>query len=348
MATNETNQMLAAAAAACEDKKAEDIRILALDPAESGLTDYFLLCNGTNERQNVAIADEIELRMKRDFNTYANSVEGRRQADWILLDYVDFIVHIFSPGEARLLRPRTSAQICNHAQHRRPELRDQAAHRRRPPEEISPRKEGRSKEGRRKEGAKEGSRKEDPTSKEDHFNQSTRKESRHKEGHKENRIQTDAVNPLPSFVHQYLRLALGSIRGRPLALALLVVIPEGDLRLLLPLLFWPSSRLTDPLQPLPLLLLLVIPEGNLPTLAFVFALFTIHYSLFTTYSLLTASRPSPDPPSPAPSPKARASAHPDQAVAVHTLSSRPPRHPPAQRAASSSKTPARCPPALRE
>jgi ribosome-associated protein len=112
MATNETNRMLAVAAAACEDKKAEDIRILALDPAESGLTDYFLLCNGTNERQNVAIADEIELRMKRDFDTLPNSVEGRRQADWILLDYVDFIVHIFSPEKRAfygLERLRTSA-----------------------------------------------------------------------------------------------------------------------------------------------------------------------------------------------------------------------------------------------
>jgi ribosome-associated protein len=117
MATNETNQMLAAAAAACEDKKAEDIRILALDPAESGLTDYFLLCNGTNERQNVAIADEIELRMKREFNTLANSVEGRRQADWILLDYVDFIVHIFSPekrafyGLERLRKSATTLSV---------------------------------------------------------------------------------------------------------------------------------------------------------------------------------------------------------------------------------------------
>jgi ribosome-associated protein len=117
MATNETNRMLAAAAAACEDKKAEDIRILALDPAESGLTDYFLLCNGTNERQNVAIADEIELRMKREFNTLANSVEGRRQADWILLDYVDFIVHIFSPekrafyGLERLRKSATTLSV---------------------------------------------------------------------------------------------------------------------------------------------------------------------------------------------------------------------------------------------
>ena len=117
MATNETNRMLAAAAAACEDKKAEDIRILALDPAESGLTDYFLLCNGTNERQNLAIADEVELRMKREFNTLPNSVEGRRQADWILLDYVDFIVHIFSPekrafyGLERLRKSATTLSI---------------------------------------------------------------------------------------------------------------------------------------------------------------------------------------------------------------------------------------------
>src|SRR6185437_5823485 len=96
MPPTESNQMLLAAAAACEDKKAEDIRILALDPAESGLADYFLICNGTNERQNVAITDEIELRLKREFGVYPNSVEGRRQGEWILMDYVDFIVHVFS------------------------------------------------------------------------------------------------------------------------------------------------------------------------------------------------------------------------------------------------------------
>ncbi len=97
MPSIESYQLLLAAAAACEDKKAEDIRILALDPGESGLSDYFLICNGTNERQNDAISDEIELRLKRDFGIYPNAVEGRRQAEWILLDYVDFIVHIFSP-----------------------------------------------------------------------------------------------------------------------------------------------------------------------------------------------------------------------------------------------------------
>jgi ribosome-associated protein len=96
MPSPETYQLLLTAAAACEDKKAEDIRILALDPAESGLTDYFLICNGTNDRQNIAITDEIELRLKRDFGVLPNSVEGRRQAEWILMDYVDFIVHVFS------------------------------------------------------------------------------------------------------------------------------------------------------------------------------------------------------------------------------------------------------------
>jgi ribosome-associated protein len=96
MPSTESYQLLLAAAAACEDKKAEDIRILALDPSESGLTDYFLICNGTNDRQNVAITDEIELRLKREFGTYPNSVEGRREGEWILMDYVDFIVHVFS------------------------------------------------------------------------------------------------------------------------------------------------------------------------------------------------------------------------------------------------------------
>jgi ribosome-associated protein len=118
MPSIESNQLLLAAAAACEDKKAEDIRILALDPAESGLTDYFLICNGTNERQNVAITDEIELRLKREFGIYPNSVEGRRQAEWILMDYVDFIVHVFSAekrafyGLERLRKSATTISIA--------------------------------------------------------------------------------------------------------------------------------------------------------------------------------------------------------------------------------------------
>jgi ribosome-associated protein len=95
MATTETRRMVLAAAEACEDKKAEDTRILELDPVDSGFTDFFLISSGTNERQTQAIAEEIEARLKRDFKTYPNSVEGRRQGEWILMDYVDFVVHIF-------------------------------------------------------------------------------------------------------------------------------------------------------------------------------------------------------------------------------------------------------------
>ena len=119
MPSIESYELLLAAAAACEDKKAEDIRILSLDPAESGLTDYFLICNGTNDRQNVAITDAIEIKLKHDFGTMPNSVEGRRQGEWILMDYVDFIVHVFSAekrafyGLERLRKSATSLSVAD-------------------------------------------------------------------------------------------------------------------------------------------------------------------------------------------------------------------------------------------
>jgi ribosome-associated protein len=95
MATPETRRQLLAAVAACDDKKGEDTRILELDPADSGLADFFLITSASNDRQVVAIADEIEFRLKKDFGLYATSVEGRRQAEWILLDYVDIVIHVF-------------------------------------------------------------------------------------------------------------------------------------------------------------------------------------------------------------------------------------------------------------
>jgi ribosome-associated protein len=115
----QVQEMLAAAAAAADDRKAEDIRILALDPAESGLTDYFLICSGNSDRQNVAITDAIELKLKHEFGTYPNSVEGRRVGEWILMDYVDFIVHVFSAekrafyGLERLRKSATSLTVAD-------------------------------------------------------------------------------------------------------------------------------------------------------------------------------------------------------------------------------------------
>jgi len=84
-----------AAAAVCEEKKGIDTRILELDPIDSGLSDFFLVTSASNDRQAIAIADEIEDRLKKSFGLFPNSVEGRRLGQWILLDYVDFVVHVF-------------------------------------------------------------------------------------------------------------------------------------------------------------------------------------------------------------------------------------------------------------
>lgn len=91
----QTRLLVQAAAQACEDKKGLDTRILELDPIDSGLSDFFLITSATNDRQAVAIADEIEHRLKKEFGVTPNSVEGRKQGDWVLLDYVDFVVHVF-------------------------------------------------------------------------------------------------------------------------------------------------------------------------------------------------------------------------------------------------------------
>ncbi len=94
-AHEQTRILVQAAAAVCEEKKGAETRILELDPADSGLADFFLVTSANSDRQATAIADEIELRLKRNYGVYANSVEGRRKGEWILLDYVDFVVHVF-------------------------------------------------------------------------------------------------------------------------------------------------------------------------------------------------------------------------------------------------------------
>ena len=91
----QTRKYVQAAAAVCEDKKGLDTRILELDPIDSGLSDFFLITSASNDRQAIAIADEIEDRLKKEFGVFPNSVEGRRHGQWILLDYVDFVVHVF-------------------------------------------------------------------------------------------------------------------------------------------------------------------------------------------------------------------------------------------------------------
>jgi ribosome-associated protein len=87
------------AVTAAEDKKALDIVLLDLRPA-AGFADHFLICSGGNARQIRAIADGIMEALAEDGARPAH-IEGYQRSEWILLDYFDFIVHIFAP-ETRL------------------------------------------------------------------------------------------------------------------------------------------------------------------------------------------------------------------------------------------------------
>ena len=85
---------IAAAIEAARDKKASEILVLDLRKT-AAFTDYFLICSGSNPRQVHAIADAIEEALKARKVRPAH-VEGYQRAEWILLDYFDFVVHVFS------------------------------------------------------------------------------------------------------------------------------------------------------------------------------------------------------------------------------------------------------------
>ena len=93
--SQQTRQHVALAVEAIEGKKGENVVILEMDRNAGAFTDYFVLCTGTNPRQIQAISDDIERKLA-DAGTRPNSLEGYNQAEWVLLDYVDFVVHIFS------------------------------------------------------------------------------------------------------------------------------------------------------------------------------------------------------------------------------------------------------------
>jgi ribosome-associated protein len=78
---------------AAQSKKAQDIVVLDLREITS-LADYFIICTGTNVRQNQAVSDEIHLKVK-ERGELPISVEGYENAEWVLMDYGDVIVHVF-------------------------------------------------------------------------------------------------------------------------------------------------------------------------------------------------------------------------------------------------------------
>src|ERR1700723_3624822 len=92
---NSLKQQVQEAILACQDKQAEQVTILELEKDSGAFTDYFLMCSGTNPRQIQAIADAVDERLEA-LGLRVTHSEGYKQAEWILLDYVDFVVHIFS------------------------------------------------------------------------------------------------------------------------------------------------------------------------------------------------------------------------------------------------------------
>ncbi|MDP2181442.1 MAG: ribosome silencing factor [Actinomycetota bacterium] len=90
------------AAEAASDKKAADI--VAIDVAELlVVTDYFVICTGNNDRQVRTIADEVESKLKQA-GLPAIGIEGREEGKWLLLDFVDVVVHVFQPAERDFYR----------------------------------------------------------------------------------------------------------------------------------------------------------------------------------------------------------------------------------------------------
>ena len=79
---------------AADAKQAKEIRVLDLRDI-STFADFFVVCSGGNSRQIQAIADEIEVRLKKK-GEQPNSIEGYGNAEWVLMDYGDLLIHVFS------------------------------------------------------------------------------------------------------------------------------------------------------------------------------------------------------------------------------------------------------------
>jgi ribosome-associated protein len=81
--------------AAAHDKKAVDVVVLDLRKTD-GFTDFFVICTGLNPRQITAIADSVQDTLRTEFGERPALAEGADRSEWILLDYFNFVVHVFS------------------------------------------------------------------------------------------------------------------------------------------------------------------------------------------------------------------------------------------------------------
>jgi ribosome-associated protein len=114
-------KQIALAIAAAEDKKATDLLVMDLRKA-AGFTDHFVICSGTNGRQIRAIADGIVDALAAAGEKPAH-IEGYQRSEWILLDYFDFIVHVFAPATREFYGLE---RLWGNAEHVRPSAEEPA------------------------------------------------------------------------------------------------------------------------------------------------------------------------------------------------------------------------------
>ena len=90
-------------AALAREKLAEDVVILDMRP-ECSFTDYFVIVSGRNPRQTAAIWDEVHTQLKQDERLLPQSVDGTRDGAWIVADYLDVVLHVFTPDARAFYR----------------------------------------------------------------------------------------------------------------------------------------------------------------------------------------------------------------------------------------------------
>jgi ribosome-associated protein len=95
----QSEQLARRLAAIADDKKAEDLVVLAMGDLVA-YPDYLVICTARSERQARAFVDEVRLRVKREAGVLPGGVEGGGEAGWTILDYLDCVLHVFTP-EAR-------------------------------------------------------------------------------------------------------------------------------------------------------------------------------------------------------------------------------------------------------
>ena len=102
--TISSEQIARQAVAAIREKKGQNITVLNLKQVKGAVTDYFVLCSVTSDRQAQAIADNVSKVLRESLEERPNRTEGYQRGEWILMDYFDVVVHIFQKNAREFYR----------------------------------------------------------------------------------------------------------------------------------------------------------------------------------------------------------------------------------------------------